>query len=136
MKSFSRFIPVFVIIGYLYWLLRKYLTNKKVKEMDAKTYAKIIEVDVQHDTEWDSESNRYVTTTTYFFNYEYHVGGMNYTGRGSSQWRKKEGQEVKIYYNEMKPEKSETAKEHNLYLRGFILAIVILMILYSIIRMM
>ena len=120
------FFIIMGIVGFLYKQLSKYLMNKKVKEMNAKTYAKIVEVNVKHDTEYDRSTKETVKTTTYYFNYEYMVNGIKYSGFGSSSLFKIKGQRVKIYYNEMKPEKSETAAKHNYHLKVFIFTILFL----------
>ena len=122
--------PFIIIAGILYWLLRKYLINKKVKEMNATTYAKITKVDVHYSTEIDNETNKYVTTKSYSFTYEYNVDGTYYTGYGYSRFKKRERQKIKIYYNEMKPQKSETAQKHNYYLKLFIFYIVIIIAIF------
>lgn len=121
------------IIGFLYKQLSKYLMNKKVKEMNAKTYAKIVSVNAKHHTERDKSTKKIVKTTTYYFNYEYIVNGVKYSGIGASSLFKIKGQRVKIYYNEMKPEKSETAAEHNHYLKVFIFTILFLIGFYCLI---
>ena len=122
--------PFIMFAVMLYGLLRKYLINKKVKEMNAITYAEITEVDVYYNTERDFETKTDVTTTSYFFKYEYSVNGTLYTGHGHSNSKKRERQKIKIYYNEMKPQLSETAEEHNYYLREFIFAIAILILIF------
>ncbi len=121
-----------IIAGSIYWPLRKYLIYIKVKEMDAITYAKITDVDVRYYTTTDSENREY-TTKSYSYTYEYSVNGVCYKGWGRSDFNKKEGQKVKIYYNEMKPQESETAQKHNYYLKRFILMISIFMFLFWII---
>lgn len=118
--SIMYFLPLIIFIGYMYWLLNKYLVNKKVKEMYGKMYAKITEVEVSYSTEWNSETNREYKVKNYIFTYEYTVNGMRHTGCEHSKSKKRKGQSVKIYYNEMKPEKSETAQKHNYYLNIFI----------------
>lgn len=130
MQSIIKLLPIIIVIISLYWLLRKYLINKKVKEMNKTAYAKITKVNVHYNTERDVETNRDVTTKSYSFDYEYSVNGAYYTGYGHSNFKKRNGQRVKIYYNEMKPEKSETAQKHNYYLRIFIFIITILALLY------
>lgn len=122
--------PFIMIAGMLYWLLRKYLINKKVKEMNATTYAKITKVNVHYNTERDLETNRDITTKSYSFTYEYSVNGVYYTGYGHSNFKKRERQKIKIYYNEMKPQESETAQKHNYYLKLFIFVIAILIMLF------
>lgn len=122
--------PFIMIAVMLYWLLRKYLINKKVKEMNATTYAKITKVNVHYNTERDLETNRDITTKSYSFTYEYSVNGVYYTGYGHSNFKKRERQKIKIYYNEMKPQESETAQKHNYYLKIFIFIIAILIMLF------
>ena len=129
-KPILKLLPFAIIVGMLYWLLRKYLINKKVKEMDATTYAKITDVSVYYNTERDLETNRNITTKNYSFTYEYSVNGVHYTGYGHSNFKKREKQKIKIYYNEMKPQESETAQKHNYYLKIFIFIIAILIILF------
>lgn len=130
-----KLFPIFIALSSLYWTLRKYIINKKVKEMNKKSYAKITKVTVHHDTEYDSETNSNITTTSYSFTYEYFVDGIPYTGYGHSKSRKKNGKNIKIYYNEMKPEKSETAEEHNHYLKTFKnLIIIYFIVAYLIIK--
>lgn len=133
-KSILRFLPFAIVIGILYWLLKKYLINKKVKEMNKKLYAKITDVTVNYDTERDFETGRDVTTKSYSFTYEYMVDEVCYRGVGISNFKKRKGQHIKIYYNEIKPEKSETAQEHNYYLKMFIFIIVILIVIYLFIK--
>lgn len=126
-------LPSIIVIGFvfwLYWLLRKYFINKKVKEMNKKTYAKIIDVQIHYNTERDYETNREITTKSYSFTYEYIVNGTRYTGYGHSNFWKRKGQSIKIYYNDVKPDKSETAQKHNYYLKIFIFTIAILIMLY------
>lgn len=125
-----KMLPFVMIAIMLYWLLRKYLINKKVKEMNATTYAKITKVNVYYNTERDLETNRNITTKSYSFTYEYSVNGVYYTGYGHSNFKKREKQKIKIYYNEMKPQESETAQKHNYYLKIFIFIITILIILF------
>ena len=129
-KPILKILPFAIITGMLYWLLRKYLINKKVKEMDTTTYAKITKVNVHYHTERDLEMNRDITTKSYSFTYEYCVNGVYYTGQGHSNFKKRERQKIKIYYNEMKPQESETAQKHNYYLKIFIFIIAILIILF------
>ena len=129
-KPILKILPFAIIAGILYWLLRKYLINKKVKEMNSITYAKITKVDVHYNTERDFETNRDITTKSYSFSYEYSVNGVYYTGYGHSNFKKIEKQKIKIYYNEMKPQESETAQKHNYYLKLFIFIIVILIMLF------
>lgn len=126
--------PVIMIIGMLYWLLRKYLINKKVKEMNETTYAKITKVNVHYHTERDFETNRDIETKSYSFTYEYSVDGVYYTGYGHSNFKKRERQKIKIYYNQMKPQESETAQKHNHYLKMFIFLIAILIMLFWALR--
>lgn len=129
-KPILKILPFAIITGILYWLLRKYLINKKVKEMDSTTYAKITKVNVHYYTERDHETNSDITTKSYSFTYEYSVDGVYYTGYGHSNSQKRERQKIKIYYNEMKPQESETAQEHNYYLKIFIFLIAILIMLF------
>lgn len=129
-KPILKILPFVIIAGILYWLLRKYLINKKVKEMDSTTYAKITKVNVHYHTERDLETNRDITTKSYSFTYEYSVDGVYYTGHGHSNFKKRERQKIKIYYNEMKPQESETAQKHNYYLKIFIFIIAILIMLF------
>lgn len=129
-KPILKILPFAIIAGILYWLLRKYLINKKVKEMNSITYAKITKVDVHYNTERDFETNKDITTKSYSFSYEYSVNGVYYTGYGHSNFKKIEKQKIKIYYNEMKPQESETAQKHNYYLKLFIFIIVILIMLF------
>lgn len=92
--------------------------------MDQMIYAKIIEVTTHYPEDEDS-------SISYSFTYEYIVNGVSYTGYGHSGFKKRKGQRVKIYYNEMKPEESETAQKHNYYLKIFIFFIIIILgILY------
>lgn len=98
--------------------------------MNKTTYAKIKTVQVYHDTQWDSETNQQITIKSYSFTYEYSIDGQIYKGSGNSKLKKREGQSVKIYYNEMKPVNSETAEEHNSYLRIFIFIIAIFIIVF------
>lgn len=133
MQSISKIIPIIIIVGWLSWLLRKHLINKKVKEMNRTTYAKITDVDVNYNTERDFETNRNIRTKSYSFTYEYIVNKTSYTGYGHSKYKKRKGQSIKIYYNEIKPEKSETAQKHNFYLKTFIISILI--ILYIVINL-
>ena len=130
MLPFIRISPFIIIAVILYWLLRKYLINKKVKEMNVATYARITEVKVEYRTERDFKTNSNITTKSYSFEYEYNVNDVYYTGFGHSNSKKRKKQRIKIYYNEMKPQESETAQEHNYYLRIFIFIIVILIILF------
>lgn len=129
-KPILKILPFAIIAGILYWLLRKYLINKKVKEMDSTTYAKITKVNVHYHTKRDLETNRDITTKSYSFTYEYSVDGVYYTGHGHSNFKKRERQKIKIYYNEMKPQESETAQKHNYYLKIFIFIIAILIMLF------
>lgn len=118
--------PIIIILGILYWLLRKYLINKKVKEMNKTEYAKITDVTIERE-----EDNEGDTVKSYTFIYEYIVDGKYYTGSGYSRNRKRKGQRIKIYYNEIKPEKSETAEKHNYYLKSFRnIIIIIIVVLY------
>lgn len=118
--------PFASIAGFMYWYLRKHLTNKKVKEMDATTYAKIIRVDMRYETERDIDLDKDITIKVYSFTYEYVVNGVCYTGYGHSNFKKRERQEIKIYYNKMNPQESETAQEHNYYLKNFKLIFIIM----------
>lgn len=127
--------PFIIIAGMLYWLLRKYLINKKVKEMNATTYAKITKVNVHYHTERDFETNRDITTKSYSFTYEYSVDGVYYTGHGHSNFKKRERQKIKIYYNAMKPQESETAQKHNYYLKIFIFIIVLIVGLWYLLNL-
>ena len=129
-KPILRILPFAIIAGMLYWLLRKYLINKKVKAMDATIYAKITKVNVHYHTERDLETNRNITTKSYSFTYEYSVNGVYYTGYEHSDFKKREKQKIKIYYNKMKPQESETAQKHNYYLKIFIFIIAILIMLF------
>ena len=129
-KPILKILPFAIIAGMLYWLLRKYLINKKVKEMDATTYARITKINVHYHTERDLETNRDITTKSYSFTYEYSVNGVYYTGYGHSNFKKRERQKIKIYYNEMKPQESETSQKHNYYLKIVIFIIAILIMLY------
>ena len=117
------FIVLFASIAYsLYWNYHKHYINKKVKEMNSIAIAKIIDVTIDYDTEYDHETGRDITTKTYYFTYEYNVNGMNYKGYSHSGFKKRKNQKIKIYYNEMKPEKNETAAKHNKYLKTFMIS--------------
>lgn len=128
--SILKILPFVFIAAFSYWILRKYLINKKVKEMDATTYATITKIDVHYNTERDFETNRDITTKSYSFIYKYSVNGVYYTGYGHSNFKKRERQKIKIYYNEMKPQESETAQKHNYYLKIFILIIILIIGLF------
>lgn len=121
-------LPLMAVIVIIFLPLRYYLINKKVKEMNKTTYAKILRVDTKYSTEYDAESKGYVTTKSYSFTYEYTVNGMTFKGYGYEKRliAPREGQYIKIYYNEMKPDKSETAHEHNQYLKLVIAIICII----------
>ncbi len=113
-------------------LLRKYNVNKKVKEMNIKTYGKITDVQVHKTEEWDHDLKKYTTNTSYSFTYCYEVNNVTYKGHSRSNVFKRNGQRIKIYYNDMKPEISETAEKHNYYLR----AAITLLILFSIVAIL
>ena len=118
LRLYAMLIVALYFIGSLYWFLKKYLTNKKVKETNTVTYAKITEVSVRYDR--NSDGYR-----TYDFTYEYTVNGVNYKGYSYSNFKKRENRKIKIYYNQMNPSKSETSKEHNHYLKLFIYFIIV-----------
>lgn len=119
-----------ILGGLLGWLLHKYLLNKKVKEMDGKTRARIIDVEAHHERDYDPEDGREYTKTTYHFKYEYTVDGTCFTGRGHSKFKKRKNQKIKIYYNKVRPQYSETAERHNEFLRIVIFIVAIIALLY------
>lgn len=112
------------------WLLRKYLLNKKVKEMDGKTCARIIDVETYSEKDYDPEDGQEYTKITYYFKYEYTVDGTCFTGRGHSKFKKRKNQKIKIYYNKVRPQNSETAERHNEFLRIVIFIVAIIALLY------
>lgn len=127
--------PIIAFFGMFYWTLKKYLINKKVKEMDGSTSAIITKVTAHYNTERDYETNRQVTTVDYSFTYEYSVNNISYKGYGHSNLKKREGQKIKIYYNEMTPEKSETSEKHNYYLNIFLFLIILtFIVIYFLIK--
>ena len=99
--------------SFVLFFFRDFFRRKKVKEMDSITYAKITNVDPFYSTVWDSETNTNSEVKNYRCKYEYVVNGVSYSGNHVFSFRKRVGQKIKIYYNEMKPEKNETAEEHN-----------------------
>lgn len=130
----SRSAPIIfvfiIILALVYFPLKKHLVNKKVKEMNGKTSATIYDVETHYDTEYDYDLKRNITIKRYSFKYEYIVNGVKYTGFGYKKggiapWK---GKKVKIVYNEMKPEKSETASEYNYNLKVVIVVISVLII--------
>ena len=129
-----KLFPLIIVGGLLYFFLKKYLINKKVKEMNKTLNAKIIDVTVHYDKERDSETGREVTTKSYHYTYEYRVEGKSYKGYGISNFWKSKGQKIKIYYNEIKPERSETAQEHNQFLYLFIFVFVLLVVMIYLLR--
>ena len=129
-KFFLKILFFGGIILMLYFPLKKYFINKKVKEFNMTTYAKILDVEVHYDTEYDRDLKKDITTKRYSFKYEYNVGGRLYIGYGhtSKFIAPRKGQKVKIYYNGMKPENSETASEYNYYLKAFFVVFFVLLI--------
>ena len=134
-KPILRLSPFIIAGGLLYYFyLRQYLLNKKVKEMNKTTYAKITDVNIYYSERTDSDGNPY-TAKRYFLKYEYIVDGISYTGSGYSKSKKHINQKIKIYYNEQKPMLSETAKEYNQNLKTFIFLLsFILLFLYLLIK--
>lgn len=89
------FLLFIAVIVFLYWQLRKYFINKKVKEMNAKTYAKITNVNVDYHTETDSTTGKNVNVKTYYFTYKYVVNGVTYKGSRKFWILKNKGAESK-----------------------------------------
>ena len=127
--------PFIITGGLLYYsFLRQYLLNRKVKEMNKTTYAKITDVDIYYSERTDSDGNSY-NSKEYHLKYEYIIDGISYTGSGYSKSKKYINQKIKIYYNEQRPTLSETAKEHNQNLKTFIWSFsLLLLFLYLLIK--
>lgn len=116
-----KLITIIVISLFPFYFLRKHLVNKKVKEMNGKTYARIDSVKSEYYKEWDSDDKKYYTRTVYYFTYTYKIGSLICKGSGSSNSYKRNGQKIKIYYNEKYPQNNEISEEHNKYLYYFIM---------------
>ena len=63
--------------------------------MNAKTYAKITNVNVDYHTETDSTTGKNVNVKTYYFTYKYVVNGVTYKGSRKFWILKNKGAESK-----------------------------------------
>lgn len=129
---------VVLLIGSVYYPLKKYLTNKKVKEMYSMAEAKITDYMAHQHEEYDSETGRTTTVITYTFDYEFYVNEVPYKGHGRSEgfFKPKKGKKIKIYFNRDNPYESETKAEHNKYLKtalfiGTIITLTLVLIKFS-----
>lgn len=121
-------LPIIIGIGLLYYSMKKYLLNKKVRETDTKIKAEITEIKDRQIEYTDSDGETYYKTI-YDCTYTYNVNGESYSGMYSSNSRKKVGDMVSIYYNSVRPKKNETAANHNHYLIIFIVELIIFILI-------
>lgn len=93
--------------------------------MNETTYATIIDVSSESyservrnfsDTGGYSNITKY---TNYFCTYLYQVGNSTFRGNSECSKYAKKNHKIKIYYNKMQPDKSDTAYHHDFSLRLF-----------------
>ena len=130
------FMFIIFIIFIFYFLLKRYFLNKKVKEMNGTMYATITDVETYYDYERDLETNKEHRIKRYSFHYDYCLNGVQYTGFDVSNSKKKKGNKIKIYFNKLKPEESETKERHNYYLNILITLIIIFLIMLFVISIL
>ncbi len=122
---------VIAIVLWIYNELKEAIITRKVNEMNSITYAKVTDTKVDYEREYDSDTGSYVTVTYYWTYYEYYVDDIKYTGCTRYGFKKRKGIRIKIYYNEMKPNRSESAREHNSNLIGIIVIAIVLVIMFA-----
>lgn len=124
------------LVSLIYYPLKKYLTNKKVKEMHCMTEAKITDFMAHEHEEYDSETGKTIRTTTYTYSYEFYVNEYLYTGRGYSAgfFKPRKGKKVKIYFNKENPSENETKAEHNKYLRMTIFFMALIVFIFAMVK--
>lgn len=126
LKPLIAISPFLIFANVLFALLKDYHITKKVKEMKETTYATII--DVTSETYLDNERNfsdtggysKITEYTKYFCTYLYQVGNSTYRGNSECSKFARKNHRIKIYYNKMQPDKSDTAYHHDFSLRCFI----------------
>jgi len=68
-------VAIVLVVGWLFWLLRKYFINKKVKEMDGITHATIRNVELRYEKGY--EIHRDIMKKSYSFSYVYVINGVH-----------------------------------------------------------
>lgn len=135
-------IIITLILVILYCVLDEYLDNRKQKQNKyIKTTAKVIKLKTnwhnhkvkEHDLDSIQRYTIEFETRSYSFIYEYIVNERTYTGDGHSIFKKKNGQDIQIYYDENNPEKSEIALKDKNYIN--ILTIIGISLIIYFIRM-
>lgn len=104
--------------------------------MNGTMYATITDVETYYDYERDLETNKEHRIKRYSFHYDYCLNGVQYTGFDVSNSKKKKGNKIKIYFNKLKPEESETKERHNYYLNILITLIIIFLIMLFVISIL
>ena len=126
LELFYLFIFILFVFGYFIY---RYWVNKKVKEMNGKMYAKITKVFNKYDVLYDG--SEFIIKTYHLVDYEYNVGKIVYEGSDCFQSLStpRVGDKIKIYYNLVSPLRSESAINHNKYLKVAIALFIILLII-------
>lgn len=125
LKPLIAISPFLIFASVLIVLLKNYYITKKVKEMNETTYATIIDVTSETYSERVrnfSDTGGYSNITkynSYFCTYSYQVGNSIFRGTSECSKYAKKNKKIKIYYNKMQPDKSDTAYHHNFSLRIF-----------------